>query len=339
MSYVVFLLSVMIISGIIKHNNLFNCLFYLANIKIKSKRILVMILSGLGGILPIDGRVTLSAGILNTLSPLKETYNPGREKFGIIDYLSTHHYYLWSPLEKTIILPMAALGVSYATMISYTAPLLLITLLFIGWYSFFVLKEEDIFIKNLEDTYRLKDYLLILPFISGIFFMIFGVPGEYVFGTLLIFYMLITKTFNWKVINSYINWKLVFILITILIVGKITNSYNSEILEMLNNFSINIHSFIGVSILTLIVFISSWLLGSSGKFAGIVSLLIILYGAQWFIWFFIIDFIAYNLSPTHKCAAIGNIYFGTKFKDYIKTIGTWQILLLIYAFTYTFIIT
>jgi hypothetical protein len=329
----------MIISGTIKQHHLFNCLFYLANIKIKSKKLLVVLISTLGGILPVEGRVTLSAGILNTLSPeTTTTCSKARGKFGIIDYLSTHHYYLWSPLEKTIILPMAALGVSYSTMIGYTWPILIITLLFIGWYSFFKLKEEDIVIEKLKNKYSTKDYLKIVPFISGIILMILGFPGEYIFGSLALFYLYITKTFNLKIINRYINWKLVLTLMLILIAGHITTSYNSEILNFIKNFAIDINSTVGIFLLTFIVFISSWLMGSSGKFAGIVSLLIILYGPQWFIWFFIIDFIAYNLSPTHKCAAIGNSYFGTKISEYLKIIGAWQIFLFVYAFIFTFIL-
>ena len=63
-----------------------------------------MITSLLGGILPIPGRVALSAPLLDAIAPPDKKK---RSAFGVIDYLSTHHYYWWSPLEKTVVLPMA----------------------------------------------------------------------------------------------------------------------------------------------------------------------------------------------------------------------------------------
>ncbi len=67
------------------------------------------VVSAIGGILPIEGRVTVSAGVLDTMCS-NHSHNHGREKMGIVDYLGNHHYYLWSPLEKTVILPIAAFG-------------------------------------------------------------------------------------------------------------------------------------------------------------------------------------------------------------------------------------
>lgn len=339
MGYVIFLISIMIISGLIKKHHLFDCLFYLIQLKIKSKRLLVLIISTLGGILPIEGRVTLSAGILDTLTPNKtSTCSHSRSKFGIIDYLSTHHYYLWSPLEKTIVLPMAALGVGYLQILSITWPLLVISLAYLGYYLFFKLKETDIEINKIYKKFTKYDYLKILPFIGSIFLVIFGIPGEYIFGPLTMFYLYITKTFNFKDINKFINWKLVMVLIGILSISYLVGIYHSEMLLLISSLSLDITNYINLMLLSIIVFAVSWLLGSSGKFAGIVSILIALYGAHWFIWFFVIDFMAYNLSPTHKCVSIGNGYFGTKVINYFKVIGMWQLLLFLYAIIYTFIL-
>ena len=104
-----------------------------------------MILSAIGGILPIEGRVTVSAGLLDTVAPRK---GPGREKLGIVDYLATHHYYLWSPLEKTVILPIAAFGLTYAAWLGMIAPLLIVSLLFISWYIWSQVHDEQIVIPS-----------------------------------------------------------------------------------------------------------------------------------------------------------------------------------------------
>jgi hypothetical protein len=135
----------MITSGIIKEKGYFNNLFnYIVN-KVKSKKGVVALISLFSGILPIPGRVIVSAGILDTIAPKSEK---SRSKFGIIDYLATHHYYLWSPLEKTIILPIATLSLSYLEVLKYTSPLILVTLLYISYYIVFVLKEDDVEIKR-----------------------------------------------------------------------------------------------------------------------------------------------------------------------------------------------
>ena len=109
---------------------------------------IVFLLSCVTGVLPIPGRVTVSAGVLNTIAPKDKAK---REIYGIIDYLSTHHYYLWSPLEKSVILPMAALGISYIAFLEYMLPLLLMTFIVIFYFIFFVLSENDVEIEMVNN--------------------------------------------------------------------------------------------------------------------------------------------------------------------------------------------
>jgi len=127
--YVFYLMAIMVIAGAVKDAGYLQALFRVIQSRIKSKRAVVALVSLFSGILPIPGRVAISAGILQSIAP--EDKGPSRSKFGIIDYLSTHHYYLWSPIEKTIIIPMAVLGLSYTQMLSYTGGLLAITLSYI----------------------------------------------------------------------------------------------------------------------------------------------------------------------------------------------------------------
>ena len=106
-SYLWMIFFIMITAGLAKEYKLFSSAFAYVRNTFRSNKFVVVILSAIGGILPIEGRVTVSAGLLDTVAPRK---GPGREKLGIVDYLATHHYYLWSPLEKTVILPIAAFG-------------------------------------------------------------------------------------------------------------------------------------------------------------------------------------------------------------------------------------
>jgi len=137
--YLFLIVFVMMIAGMIKDNKLFKDLYCFFEKNIKSKKAIVAIVSALTGLLPIKGRVTVSAGMLDTLAPKKGTL--GREKFGPIDFMSTHHYYFWSPLEKTVILPMAAFGLSYGAFIEMIWPLLAVTIAYILFYLIYMVKR------------------------------------------------------------------------------------------------------------------------------------------------------------------------------------------------------
>ena len=143
--YILILIGIMLTTGIIKQYGLFIPFYNLLIKHIKNKKILVVLLSLFGGILPVPGRVIISAGLLDTIAPNDPKK---RAKFGIIDYLATHHYYLWSPLEKTVIIPMAVLKLSYLGVLSYTWPLLLVSLLFLIWYIW-TLKSEDVEVESI----------------------------------------------------------------------------------------------------------------------------------------------------------------------------------------------
>jgi len=138
--YVPYLAIIMVLSAWAKKTSFFMPVYRWIATHVKSKRAVVAIISAISGVLPIEGRVTVSAGFLDTIAP-----NDSRRRlYGIIDYLSTHHYYFWSPLEKTVILPMAVLGLTYTGFIGYVWPLI-VTCLVVGlFYIFFVLKEEDV---------------------------------------------------------------------------------------------------------------------------------------------------------------------------------------------------
>ena len=118
----------MMIAGMIKENNLFSDVFAFLKRSLKSNRAVVALFSAMTGVLPIKGRVTVSAGLLDTLAPKDKKK---REKFGPIDFMSTHHYYFWSPIEKTVILPMAAFGLSYTAFLGIMWPLIAATFAYI----------------------------------------------------------------------------------------------------------------------------------------------------------------------------------------------------------------
>jgi hypothetical protein len=325
--YLFYLLGVMISAGIIKDNNYLNDIFRIITSKIKSKRVVLTLTSMVTGVLPIPGRVTVSAGVLSSLAP----DNPkSRSKFGIIDYLATHHYYLWSPLEKTIIVPMAALGLSYAEMLSYTIGLLIISLSYIGWYIFGKMSEDDI-ILNVTNEYINWNRLLFggLPLFIAILALVLGAVHWVVFISLTMYYMMYSETYN---VLKHINWKLLGVLAIVIVASNLATANYTEIKSFLESSTVlDINTTIGFLSVSAIAYGSSFLLGSSGKYAGIVALLATIYGVEFLTWFIALEFSAYLISPTHKCTHIGRMYFGTTMKKYYAVVGLWTAIMIGYA--------
>lgn len=312
----------MFVTGILKERGYLTDLFRILTQKIKSKKAVVFLVSLFGGVLPIPGRVALSASMLNSIAPVD---NKKRKKFGIIDYLATHHYYLWSPLEKTVIIPMAVLGLSYMTFMSYIWPLLLITGLYITFYIM-SLNDDEIDIEVHDEPINWKNiWLVVIPFLSTILVSCFT---DYYFLAFTIFtFYLLGYSNSWFKVLDYINWELIVIVGVVIILGNLIGSYYEHIEVFIKQFALNKN----IVLVSVIGFLASFLLGSSAKYAGIVSLLTAAFGMEYFVLFFTLEYSAYLISPTHKCLPIGQKYFHTGFMVYLKALIIWISLMMTYA--------
>lgn len=281
--YTIIVAAVMVVSGYLQHYNITYKIYNFLSKLIPNKKWLLVILSSIGGILPIKGRVIASAGLFDMLIG---NNTPLRPKFGVLNYIATHHYYLWSPLEKTILVPMAVLNLTYAQMLGYTWPLLLISLLMLFAYISWGLRDIDNFnLFSNEPQTPLKT------------------PNPL----------------------SFINWStLVFVYIAI-VAGNFVKDHSEILQSYINHFQSNFF------LVSLTAFIVSWILGSSGKFAGIVASLAAVYGIQYLPYFMALEFSAYLLSPTHKCNAISCGYFKTPIKHYTTVLIIWAVCIILYG--------
>ena len=89
---------------------------------------------------------------------------------------------------------------------------------------------------------------------------------------------------------------------------------------------------------SLVAMVAAYIMGSSGKYAGMTSALVAVFGPQYLVWFLSTEYSGYLLSPAHKCLMIGQQYFGTPIRKYYKVLGGLCICLISYAFITTFII-
>jgi len=320
--FLVYLIFIMFVTGILKERGYLMDIFSLLEQKVKSKKMVVFLVSLFGGILPIPGRVALSASMLNSIAPVD---NKKRKKFGIIDYLATHHYYLWSPLEKTVIIPMAVLGLTYAKFMAYIWPLLLITCLYITYYIL-SLDDDEVDIEIKEGPVNWKNiFYVVLPFLATILISCF--TNHYFIAFACFTSYLVVYSKSWNKLFDYINWELIWIVAVIIIIGNLAGSYY----PMMENYIKQYSTPSGILFVAMLGFLASFLLGSSAKYAGIVSLLTSVFGMQYFVLFFTLEYSAYLISPAHKCLPIGQKYFHTGFMTYLKALIIWISIMITYA--------
>jgi hypothetical protein len=284
--YVAFLALVMVLSVWAKKTNVFMPVYRWIAINVKSKRAVVAIISAMSGILPIEGRVTVSAGFLDTIAP-----NDSRRRvYGIIDYLSTHHYYFWSPLEKTVILPIAVLGIGYFDFLYLVWPLIFTCLVVGAFYIFHVLKEDDIAIDLDKASKPCCDY------------------GH----------------------TQWVQWKVLATVAGVIIIANFIKSFDTYMFEAVKSSG-------SIAIATILSFLFSFAMGSSGKYAGFVSILSTIFGPQYLPLFLAVDYAGYMFSPMHKCFAVGKTYFDTPIQDFYKAIGLLCGSLVMVAFIMVFV--
>ena len=230
-SYLWMIFFIMISAGLAKEYALFAPAFAYVRNTFRSNKFVVVILSAIGGILPIEGRVTVSAGLLDTVAP---KCGHGREKLGIVDYLATHHYYMWSPLEKTVILPIAAFGLTYTAWLGLIAPLLVVSLAFISIYIWTQVKDEELVIE--PGNFKLSAVIRnVLPMFVAIGVYIWGGGESHVFaifGSLALYYVFITQQWNLTKLLGYIRWDVLAWVGAVIVLGNFFKSYNGEFLTI-----------------------------------------------------------------------------------------------------------
>lgn len=284
--YLLLLASVMALSFAAKKSQVFMPFYAWIATTVKSKRAVVALISLFSGVLPISGRVAVSAGALDTIAP--EDHKK-RKNYGIIDYLSTHHFYFWSPLEATVLLPMAALSISYWELMGRVWPLLATAAVVILFYIFKVLKEEDIEINIPGKPLKKKDKEL------------WQIEAD--------------AKRDRKQLLDYAR-----VLLFTAIVIIVSNVIKANI-ETINAWLEDAHRHNLLFLVAAAGFLASFALGSSSKFAGFVVISVGVFGIETLPLFFAVDYAGYMLSPAHKCLIVGKSYFRTPIRDYYRAIA------------------
>lgn len=332
--YMGYIFGIMILGGFIREHSALEDVYSLAKKYVKDNRVLVIITSLLGGILPIPGRVALSAPLLDAIAP------PDKERrsaFGVIDYLSVHHYYWWSPLEKTVVLPMAVMGVSYSTFLGYTIIPLSITLAYTWWYIFTKVPAASV-VPNLEYVRDFNWRRAITgwaPLIATVILLLNTGKGGAIFffpwfGAMCAYYSIVYRDWKW---GRWIDAKFAVIATIVLAFGGIVGQIKEPVMAYLNAATPDM-----LIPASLVAMVAAYIMGSSGKYAGMTSVLVSIFGPQYLVWFLCTEYSGYLVSPAHKCLMIGQQYFGTPWKKYMVVLSRLSAILIAYAAITTFIL-
>jgi hypothetical protein len=340
------LISAMIIGGIFKSNNVFTPLFTAIMRLTKSKRLSLLLVSVFSGILPVEGRTTISAPILDSLvhKPKREGVDKpcctlgfnavhvledvrnkdSRAKMGILDYISTHHYYLWSPIEKSVIIIMAGLGLTYLEFMTYTIIPLLVYIAFLIMFVFTYIKDSDLgtLVHKLPVKYTKLDLCGSLPFLTGIVVSFFYSPAI-VFPIVAAVYAFVYRP-SLKLVRDSINWKTIAIVAGVILMANVIRSMDFNIEQVYRQLEVS--DVLDKSMLTTALIMAAgafaFMLGSSSKYAGITVAVVLILGMYALPIVLMVEYAAYLLSPAHKCLAISASYFKTKISTFYIFIGS-----------------
>ena len=331
--YMGYIFGIMILGGFIREYHALEDVYSLAKRYIKDNRILIMITSLLGGVLPIPGRVALSAPLLDAIAPPDKKK---RSAFGVIDYLSTHHYYWWSPLEKTVVLPMAVMGITYSAWLGMVAVPLIITVGYTWWYIFSKVDPDSLdVLQNVREFNWRRALRGWAPLIATVILLLnTGKSGALFFfpwfGAMCAYYSIIYKDWKW---GRWIDGKFAIVATVVLAFSSIVGQLNGPIKAYLTSAPPG-----AIIPASLVAAVAAFIMGSSGKYAGMASILIKVFGPQYAVWFLATEYAGYLLSPAHKCLMIGQQYFGTPIRKYYKVIGGLCAILVAYAGLTTFLL-
>jgi hypothetical protein len=329
-SVFILLFSLMSVSYIYQKEDILSSIYnYLISVKGINNKVIISLLAAITGFLPIPGRILSCMTLLECVARKQKD-------FGTISYLSTHHYYLWSPLEKTVVISMALLSLTYLQFMSYMLIPLLLYILYFLYYIVFVFKVENIELTKVEkfemNPLHLLSLFSLLLLIGGMF--VAGYSIYWMFGLFAILNIVLFKPNIIELIKSF-NMNLIFIVLLVVLFGIGLNVYFNEVKMLLEDFSTNNANILMVG---LVGFVFSFIFGSSSKFTALSVISTLVFGIQYFVFFFLLDYAGYLISPMHKCTIYGKMYYDVPFWSYFKWLLGLSMLMFGYGIFYLFVL-
>ena len=308
-----------------KEHQVLDGLYLVIRRVVTNDQLFILIMSTIYGILPVPGRISIATGMFDTCTSKSKP----REELGILAYISTHHYYLWSPLEKSVIIVLASAGITYMQFLNYMGIYIAMMIAMTVYYVTFVMKPVEILNFKNTGSPRVLDPVIL---VSGVIVCCFDLVDVKSFFPVYCLYVMC----RYKVLNiiTRIDWKLILVAAVIIALSTVVKSHSDQLLDILNMMTTQY----GLHVALIASFCAALLLGSSSKFAAITALMVSIYGVAYLPIFYIFDFCGYLLSPSHKCVHIGRLYFKTKLVAFYKVVGIITLILMLTSIMKTLMI-
>ena len=121
------------------------------------------------------------------------------------------------------------------------------------------------------------------------------------------YYSIVYRDWKW---GRWIDAKFAVIATIVLAFGGIVGQIKEPVMAYLNAATPDM-----LIPASLVAMVAAYIMGSSGKYAGMTSALVAVFGPQYLVWFLCTEYSGYLVSPAHKCLMIGQQYFGTPLKN------------------------
>ncbi|MDD2230579.1 MAG: hypothetical protein PHY48_14365 [Candidatus Cloacimonetes bacterium] len=319
LNILILLCIVMVISGVLRDSGAVVSVYSFLSKHVKSKRGLVAILSVIFGVIPVPGRICFTCGILDSVQD--KTRN--NQKMGIIAHLSAHHYYLWSPMEKAIIIVCGILGITFTQFISVMwVPALLMVTVSVA-YIFSFVSEEEITLTKVSNSDSSGIWSVLGLFGAIIVASIFPIYTTYIFGAYALGLLASHRSFK----RSWIDWKVLVFAAIAIALGNIIGSKQAVLMVYLTPY-INAQAITAIAALS---FLMAFAMGSSAKYAAVCGAIVKVVGLKYLPLFYLVEFAGYMMSPSHDCVAIAKSYFKTPVGMFLLPLVALSIILIGYG--------
>lgn len=318
--YVLCFMFMVLITTMMKHHNIFISAFYPILIRLPDK-ILTVVTCMICGVLPVPGRIMVTNMCLDCSC---KTNN----KLGLLSYIVSHHYYMWSPVEKTILLPIAVLGFTYSDVISYMCVPLLIYIV----YMVFIIYNHNISTTaklHFSTRFAWVDMMLLVcglilsSICSDLMLFDVKIPTLLLLTLGFFVYLCVRYKTDRDLLIQSISYKSLIVLSILMFIG----TYIKQHADHLTDYTASTD----IWMVCVLSFLISLAMGSSGKFAGVCVATTSVFGVEYFTLFFMVDYVGYLLSPFHKCLPIAVMNFDTPVKTMLYTLAPLCVLLLLYG--------
>lgn len=293
------LVIVMVIAGVLKETGAMSSVYSVLKPRIKSKRGLVALLSVIFGVIPVPGRICFTCSILDSVQDKARN----NQKMGLISHLSAHHYYLWSPMEKAIIIVCGVLGITYGQFISIMWLPAALMVSFSLVYIFNFVGEDEIALAETNDGDCGTAWSVVALFAAIILASFMPAYTTIVFGVYALCLVVLFKKFS----LSWIDWKVLAFAAGAIALGSIMGANEKVLVSYLKPYLVS-GSIAAIAVLS---FLIAFAMGSSAKYAAICGAIIKVVGIKYLPLFYLVEFAGYLMSPAHDCVAIAKSYFKT----------------------------